>query len=420
VRDVLGRGLLAQQIALLDFAEELFASLAAELSGHVADLRRLIDRIQSVAEIPRVVLGRQVLRMPQLIGLSTAVAIEVELTLLLAFANAKVVSLWTMGTDGTPHRVAQAGEDDLDARDTRPTAHMVLTSGSDRLGSEHHVSGVPVGRSSPPDAALVASGESGSSADRELLLEAAAPVLSAALTLDQLKSRKDGFGRSAPDATARALSRLRFDLHDGPQQDVVMLAEDLRFFRDQLAAVVDDRGSRDRVLGRIDDLQARLVALDGDLRRISALMQSPFMSSHPLPEAIAKLAEAFRERTAIEPQLTLQGRLTGLSDTQQITLLALIREALSNIREHSNAKHVTISLSAGAEGTRASIVDDGDGFDPEMTLVTAAREGHLGLVGMHERVRLLEGEMKISSRAGGPTVISVTLPAWPAVEPHGV
>jgi signal transduction histidine kinase len=39
---------------------------------------------------------------------------------------------------------------------------------------------------------------------------------------------------------------------------------------------------------------------------------------------------------------------------------------------------------------------------------------------MHERVRLLDGEMRISSRAGGPTVISVMLPAWPAVEPHSV
>lgn len=149
------------------------------------------------------VLGRQVLRMPQLIGQSTAVAIEIELRLLLAFANAKAVSLWTMGTDGTPHRVAQAGENDLDARDTRRTAQTVLTSGSNHLGAQHHVSGVPVGRSSPPGAALIASGESGSSADRELLLEAAAPVISAALTL--LFSRRASLARQASTMRAWAL-----------------------------------------------------------------------------------------------------------------------------------------------------------------------------------------------------------------------
>jgi signal transduction histidine kinase len=56
------------------------------------------------------------------------------------------------------------------------------------------------------------------------------------------------------------------------------------------------------------------------------------------------------------------------------------------------------------------VTDDGQGFDPETALVKAAREGHLGLVGMHERVRMLGGCTQIDSRPGGPTVISVSLP----------
>jgi signal transduction histidine kinase len=214
------------------------------------------------------------------------------------------------------------------------------------------------------------------------------------------------------------LTRLRFDLHDGPQQDVIMLAEDLRLFRDQLASVIEDAETRDRVLGRIEDLEARLVAVDGDLRRISSGLQSPFLQHEPLPDAIGELTEAFTARTAIEPQVELQGELTSLSDSQQITLLALIREALTNIREHSDAESVTISVSAGSDGVQATVTDDGRGFDPEETLVTAAREGHLGLVGMHERVRLLGGHTRIDSRPGGPTAISVTLPPWPRPEPE--
>jgi signal transduction histidine kinase len=220
-----------------------------------------------------------------------------------------------------------------------------------------------------------------------------------------------------PGASERSLSRLRFDLHDGPQQDVIILAEDLRLFRDQLASVIDNAVSRDRVLGRIDDLLARLVALDGDLRRISSSLESPFLHHEPLPDAIDELAGAFAARTAIEPQVTLHGELSRLSDSQQITLLALIREALANIREHSDAERVTISVSAGGNGVEATVTDDGRGFDPEETLVVAAREGHLGLVGMHERVRMLGGQTRIDSRPGGPTVISVRLPAWPRAQP---
>jgi signal transduction histidine kinase len=92
----------------------------------------------------------------------------------------------------------------------------------------------------------------------------------------------------------------------------------------------------------------------------------------------------------------------------------LIREALANICEHADAQHVRISVSAGADGLRAIVTDDGRGFEPETMLIEAARRGHLGLVGMHERVHMLGGRTQIDSRPGGPTVISVSLPPAPS------
>src|SRR5438067_10723866 len=88
-------------------------------------------------------------------------------------------------------------------------------------------------------------------------------------------------------AAQRRLARLRFDLHDGPQQDLVLLAEDVRLLREQLEAVLDGQPHKERVLGRIDDVHAQLVALDGDLRRISAFAESPFLGAEPVPVALA-------------------------------------------------------------------------------------------------------------------------------------
>ena len=232
------------------------------------------------------------------------------------------------------------------------------------------------------------------------------------LERDELLARGTGSDAALLAAAERRLSRLRFDLHDGPQQDVVLLAEDIRLFRSQLETVMNGHPNRTRVLGRLDDLQARLVAIDGDLRRISAFVQSPFLQSEPVPAALAKLTEEFAVRSGIEPETQLEGDFRGLTDSQEITLLGLIREALSNVREHSHAQHVTIKLSAGPHGVEATVSDDGLGFDPETTLVRAARGGHLGLVGMHERVRLLGGRTRIESQPGGPTVISMTLPPY--------
>lgn len=193
-----------------------------------------------------------------------------------------------------------------------------------------------------------------------------------------------------------------------------MLAEDLRQFRLRLHDVLDGSGERERLLGGIDDLEARLVALDGDLRRLSASTESPFLQPAALPEALARIVEAFGARTGIEPTLEVSGDLTRLTDSQQITLLALIREALSNVREHAEAGHVSVVVSAGNDGLTATVVDDGRGFEPETALIQAARGGHLGLVSMHERVRMLGGRTDINSRPGGPTVIAVTLPAFGA------
>ena len=80
-----------------------------------------------------------------------------------------------------------------------------------------------------------------------------------------------------------------------------------------------------------------------------------------------------------------------------------------------NVNHTAIAASSA--GVEARVTDDGRGFDLESTLVRAARAGRLGLVGMHERVRMLGGLTRIESRKGGPTVISATLPAWPDEEP---
>lgn len=222
---------------------------------------------------------------------------------------------------------------------------------------------------------------------------------------------RDSDPRQAPNSAERQLSRLRFDLHDGPQQDVIMLVEDLCVFREQLAGVIADPPIRDRVLDWADDLGARLVAVERDLRRISASLLSPFLQDESLPDAIAQLVKAFTDRTWIELEVELRGDLTRLSDSQQIALLAVMREALANIREHSDAGHVAITVSNGDEGVHATVTDDGRGFDVDAALVASARAGRLGLIGMHERVRLLGGKMKITSRPGGPTVISVSLPA---------
>jgi signal transduction histidine kinase len=413
----------AEKPIALAYAVELLAALPPAIATHPFELRELIDTIEGATGAPRVVLARLTLgdqRMTDATGssLEREAVLDRALAFSLAILRAESASIWQADEAG-PLRVAVAGDAPSDQRDAFATATELLAGDGARdqghadPSGEAHAQPSGVRMAAAPNGAaraLVCSGLGGAPAERFGLLSAVASALSPILELCETGAA------GASGAAERQLTRLKFDLHDGPLQDVVLLGEDLRLFAGQLTTALGRHPQRRRIIGRLDDLAAMLVALDGDLRRIASLLESPFLRSQSFSESLAQIASAFAERTETIPEVNLQGDLDDLTDAQHITLLALIREALSNIREHSHASRVAITVASMVDGVTATVYDDGEGFDPESALIKAAREGHLGLVGMHERVQVLGGATRIDSRPGGPTVISVSLPPRPGAD----
>ena len=132
--------------------------------------------------------------------------------------------------------------------------------------------------------------------------------------------------------------------------------------------------------------------------------------------ALRDEAAAFASRSGIAVDIDVTGIFANLTASQRFALAAVVREALANVREHSRASQARLRVRATAACIRATVVDDGRGFDVERALVAAAARGRLGLVGMSERVRLLGGHLAVDSRPGGPTTITVTLPRWEPVK----
>jgi signal transduction histidine kinase len=199
---------------------------------------------------------------------------------------------------------------------------------------------------------------------------------------------------------------------------VLALGAEVRLFRDQLARVLGPHPDSAIVLGRVDDVTARLVALDHELREIVRSLESPTVLRTPLPELLRSEADGLRER-GIDVDLEVSGTFDTLTPSQAIVLLRVVQEALANVEEHAGAASARVSIAADRAQLRAEVTDDGAGFDVERTLVEAARRGRLGLVGMGERVRLLGGRLDVDSRPGGPTTIAVALPRWQPPDPEG-
>jgi signal transduction histidine kinase len=343
------------------------------------------------------------------LDLDPADAIEVQLSLLSAFMGAESVSLWTDGDAAGPAAVAQTGAEQRASAEVPAVAGAILAGGDPDSTGEDGILGARIGAADGPGAGLVVTGVDPADARHRRLLAAAVPLV--ATLLDR---------RSAPPgpvdgAAERLLARLRFDLHDGPQQDVYLLTQDLLLFRDQLRPVIEGSADEARVLGRLDDLEAQVIAVDAGLRRLSTSAQSPFLLPGALADVLAELTDTFAQRTGIALRTAITGDLGRLSDSQRVAMLALITEALSNVGKHSDAETVSISITSEIRGVTVEIRDDGAGFDPEAAMAAAVGDGHLGLVGMHDRMSLLGGHTHIDSRPGGPTVISAFLPRWPSV-----
>ena len=193
------------------------------------------------------------------------------------------------------------------------------------------------------------------------------------------------------------------------------LAGDLRLFRrriEEAAGLVSD----EIVAGFLDDLEARIVALDRELRNAVHSLESPAVGCGPLEGALAREVEAFQQQSDTKVELTMHGSFDALSASQRIALVRIVQESLANARDHGGANSISISVVTGSEATTLEILDDGRGFDVSRTLVRAARRGRFGLLGMSERVRLLGGRFDVRSEKGGPTLVSVRLPAWQPAE----
>ena len=350
-------------------------------------------------------------RNPSLLSLSPPLALEIQVRMLAALTPVEDVSLWSHGDERGPRCVSFSNEAGPSRR-SRVAARDVLRGRPPTVGLMRTV---PVERWQHVQAVLVFRT---SEADEEHALAAAsetALALTPILEREALLARNASRERALVSSGERLLTRIGFDLHDGPIQDVAALAGDVRMLRGRVETH-PEAVPEEILSGFLDDLQSRIAAIDRGLRDVVHSLESPAVARCPLDEAVTREVDAFRLQSDITVDLSFKGSFASLTDSQRIALVRIVQESLSNARDHSGAQSITVDIEAASAHTTLEITDDGRGFDVSRTLVRAARRGRFGLLGMSERARLLGGRFDVQSAPGGPTVISVLLPVWKPVE----
>jgi two-component system sensor histidine kinase UhpB len=109
----------------------------------------------------------------------------------------------------------------------------------------------------------------------------------------------------------------------------------------------------------------------------------------------------------------------SLSPPQNVAVACfrVLQEAVTNIIRHSNATRVTVSLRQHEGDLLLLIRDNGGGFEVKKELAEAARGQSMGLLGMQERIRFLNGSLSIDSNPGYGVEIRVRVPLRPVSPP---
>jgi len=112
----------------------------------------------------------------------------------------------------------------------------------------------------------------------------------------------------------------------------------------------------------------------------------------------------------IKAKFDTAGRARRLVAQVETTLFRVVQEAFNNIVKHSQARKTDISLHFRKRVIEVRIKDDGIGFDVEEAVSSKDRPRGLGLLGMKERIELVDGTLNISSRPGDGTEINIKIP----------
>ncbi|MDQ2807203.1 MAG: histidine kinase, partial [Chloroflexota bacterium] len=202
--------------------------------------------------------------------------------------------------------------------------------------------------------------------------------------------------------------RVARDLHDDIGQSLTALALVLGVIQTNLP---EPGAPAQRILA---DGMVLVENMMGGLRRVIADLRPPVLDDLGLVPALRRLASDLQQRAAIAVVVEADDDSARLPQEVELTLFRVAQEALANIGKHANARNATILLTQDRRHVRLVIEDDGRGLQRGVAAAPGAAfpmdRGSFGLLGMRERVLLLNGVFRIEDAPQRGTRIVVELP----------
>src|ERR671934_1718069 len=191
--------------------------------------------------------------------------------------------------------------------------------------------------------------------------------------------------------------RLARELHDETGQALTSILLGLK--------TVEDAPDAELMRAEVANLRALVVGTLQDVRRLAVELRPKALDDFGLVAAVKRLVQTFSEASGIDVQLEARLGSHRLPEAVETTIYRIVQEALTNVVKHAQARNVSILLVRRDSTATAVIEDDGRGFDPDKLDADG-----LGLLGMRERVSLLDGRLSLESSPQSGTTLAVEVP----------
>jgi PAS domain S-box-containing protein len=193
-------------------------------------------------------------------------------------------------------------------------------------------------------------------------------------------------------------SRISRELHDDLGQQLTGLKLSLSWLGNRI------KEGRETAAQNVDDMRHQLDAAIASVRRIAAELRPRVLDDLDFSEALTWQTREFTRHSGLEVNLNLVDGALVKNNEVATALFRILQEALTNVVRHAQASELCIGLVVKDDKLVLSVRDNGMGFE------SAARKSGVGLVGMRERCRAIDGEFAIHSSPGGGTTLSVSVP----------
>lgn len=229
------------------------------------------------------------------------------------------------------------------------------------------------------------------------LLETLGQHLGVAIENQRLKSREMEL------AVSEERNLLAQELHDSIAQGLAFLNIQVQLLQDSL-----NKGRLDEAQLTAGEIRNGVQESYDDVRELLVHFRTRVIQSD-LDTAITSALEKFEGQTGIATSFEEIGVGAPLAPTDEIQIMHIVQESLSNIRKHAKASHVHLTVRRNLGVTEIEVRDDGVGFDPVNDPKTHS-DRHVGLKIMRERAHRVGADCRITSKIGEGTRVTLSLP----------